>query len=85
MFSDAIGTIPTLTTDTTDGFAFTVNVNLDGTTTVNNFSTQTTVGPATTSTTPEPSSLALVITGVSLLCWMVWAAPPKGNSALASV
>src|ERR1700730_14312166 len=28
MFSDAAGTMPALTTDTTDGFAFTVNVNL---------------------------------------------------------
>src|SRR5579863_728381 len=34
MFSNAAGTVPTLTSDTTDGFAFTVNVNLDGTTTV---------------------------------------------------
>ena len=36
MFSDAAGTMPALTTDTADGFAFTANVNLDGTTTVNN-------------------------------------------------
>jgi len=28
MYSDAAGTIPALTTDTTDGFAFTVGVNL---------------------------------------------------------
>jgi hypothetical protein len=31
MFSDAAGTIPVLTSDTTDGFAFTVGLNLDGT------------------------------------------------------
>ena len=37
MFSDPAGTMPALTTDTTDGFAFTVDVNLDGTTTVTNF------------------------------------------------
>ncbi len=36
MFSDAAGTIPALTADTTDGFAFTVDVNLDGTTNVTN-------------------------------------------------
>ena len=59
MFSDAAGTIPVLTTDTTDGFAFTVGVNLDGTTTVTNFSSQTDVGSGT-STIPEPSSLALL-------------------------
>jgi len=47
MFSDAAGTIPALTTDTTDGFAFTVDVNLDGTTTATNFSSQTTVVPET--------------------------------------
>jgi hypothetical protein len=69
MFSNAAGTVPILTIDTTDGFAFTVDVNLDGTTTVNNFSAQTTVAPAATSTTPEPSSLAMMITGVSFLWW----------------
>jgi hypothetical protein len=66
MFSDLAGTIPALTTDTTDGFAFTVDVNLDGTTTVNNFSSQTDVSPAT-SGVPEPSSLALVGTAIALL------------------
>jgi hypothetical protein len=54
MFSDAAGTIPALTTDTTNGLAVTVNVNLDGSTTLTNFSTQT-----TTSAIPEPGSLAL--------------------------
>jgi len=34
MFSDPGGTVPVLTTDTTDGFAFTTSINLDGTTTV---------------------------------------------------
>ena len=66
MFSDAAGTSPALTTDTTDGFAFTVGVNLDGTTTVNNFSPETIVGPAT-SGTPEPGSLALF--GTALVWW----------------
>src|SRR5271167_1869180 len=60
MFSDAAGTIPALTTDTIDGFAFTVDVNLDGTTTVTDLSSQTEVGLAATATTiPEPSGLAL--------------------------
>jgi hypothetical protein len=36
MLSSAAGMIPALTTDTTNGLAFTVNVNLDGTTTVTN-------------------------------------------------
>ena len=45
MFSDAAGTIPTLTTNTAAGFAFTIDVNLDGTTTVTNYSAQTNVVP----------------------------------------
>jgi hypothetical protein len=47
MFSDAAGTIPALTTNTTEGFAFTIDVNLDGTKTVTNFSPETTVVPET--------------------------------------
>jgi PEP-CTERM motif len=62
MFSDAAGTVPALTTNTTDGFAFTVDVNLDGTTTVTNFSTQTSVVPAT-SGVPEPGTLTLIALG----------------------
>ena len=53
MFSDAAGTIPALTTDTTDGFASLVNINLDGTTTLTNYSTETTV-------VPEPASVLLL-------------------------
>jgi hypothetical protein len=61
MFSNAAGTIPALTTDTTDGFAFKVDVNLDGTTTITNFSSQTTI------VVPEPSTLALLGTAIVLL------------------
>jgi hypothetical protein len=63
MFSDAAGTIPVLTTDTINGFALTIDVNLYGTTTANNFSAQTVF-----SSTPEPGSLALVATAVVLMC-----------------
>jgi len=66
MFSDAAGTIPALTSDTTDGYAFTVDVNLDGTTTVDNFSTDTIV-QRTSSATPEPSSLILMGMAMALL------------------
>jgi hypothetical protein len=69
MFSDAAGTIPALTNDTTDGFAFTVEVNLDGTTTATNSSDQTTVtaesgsgSGGTPSTVPEPGSFLLIAT-----------------------
>ena len=63
MFSDAAGTIPVLTSDTADGFAFTLDVNLDGTTTVTNFSSQTNVQPVS-SGVPEPGSFVLVGTSV---------------------
>lgn len=58
MFSDAAGTMPVLTTNTTNGFAVIIDVNLDGTTTGTNFSTQTSI--STSSVTPEPSTLLLV-------------------------
>lgn len=69
MFSDAAGTMPALTTDTTDGFAFTVDVNLDGTTTVTNFSAQTTVVPATIPAVPEPGTLPLIASAIGLLAF----------------
>jgi len=64
MFSDPAGTSPVLTSDTTDGFAYTVNVNLDGSTTQTNYSAQITAAPQT-SVTPEPS-LLLVTTGLTI-------------------
>jgi len=51
LFSDLAGTIPALTTDTTDGFAYEVNVNLDGSTTVSDY---------LVSQMPEPGTLLLV-------------------------
>ena len=65
MFSDAAGTIPILTSDTVSGFAFTVNVNLDGTTTLANSSAQTTVLPATAATS-EPTTAPLIALGIGL-------------------
>lgn len=74
MFSDPAGTMPALTTDTTDGFAFTVDVNLDGTTTLSNFSTQTTVVPVTPAV-PEPGTLPLMAVGVGL--WLAFRLRPQ--------
>jgi hypothetical protein len=56
MFSDAAGTIPVLTTDTTNGFAFEVNVNLDGTTTATTFLPTTGV--------PEPGTGSFALAGI---------------------
>lgn len=56
MFSDAAGTIPTLTTDTANGFAYVVNVNLDGTTTATSFL------PA--SAVPEPGTGSLILAAI---------------------
>jgi hypothetical protein len=64
MFSDSAGTIPTLTSDTTDGFAETIDVNLNGTTTLKNFSNETSAGLLMT-TTPEPATLLLTAVGLA--------------------
>ncbi|HLK66776.1 MAG TPA: NF038129 family PEP-CTERM protein [Bryobacteraceae bacterium] len=64
MFSDAAGTVPALTSDTMNGFAFTADVNLDGTTTVANFSSQTSVAPET-GAVPEPDGILLLGTAIA--------------------
>jgi hypothetical protein len=71
MFSDPAGTMPVLTTDTIDGFAVTVDVNLDGTTTLTNFTPVSAV--------PEPSSPLLV--GTVLLATLIGAMRRAGNTA----
>lgn len=53
LFSDAAGTTPALTTDP-GGFAFTVDLNLDGTTAITNYS-----GATTVSAVPIPATLWL--------------------------
>jgi hypothetical protein len=63
MFSDPAGTIPALTTDSTDGFPATVNVNLDGTTKPTDPSTETSVVPS--AETPEPSFVLLLASGLA--------------------
>jgi len=69
MFSNPAGTVPALTTDTTDGFAYIIAVNLDGSTTVNNFSTQSNVVPPM-SAVPELSSGMLL--GTTIAFGMLW-------------
>jgi hypothetical protein len=69
MFSDAAGTIPALTTDTANGFAFTVGVSLAGTTAVANSSAPTTVTPVTP-TVPEPGTLPLMAAAIGL--WLAF-------------
>jgi hypothetical protein len=70
MFSDPNGSTPALTSDLTDGIALTVDVKLDGSTTLTNFSSQTSVEPAGISAIPEPSSLGEVL----LLLGLIFAA-----------
>jgi hypothetical protein len=74
MFSDPDGATPALTSDDVDGIALTVNVNLDGSTSLTNFSSQTSVEPAGVSSVPEPSSLAEIL----LLLGLVSAAGASG-------
>jgi hypothetical protein len=66
MFSDAAGTTPALTSDTSEGFAVTVDVNLDGSTTLDNFSSQTTVAQKGMGGVPEPGPLPLIGLGIGL-------------------
>jgi len=75
MFSDAAGTIPALTSDLLDGFAATIGVNLDGTTTVTNFSPDTGV-----SAVPEPSSFVLIGTAMGALLWFRRSRPRVSGS-----
>jgi hypothetical protein len=67
MFSDSAGTMPVLTTDTTEGFAFTIGVNLDGSTTVTDDSSQTTVNSVGDATAPEPGTAAALGMGIAAL------------------
>lgn len=62
MFSDSAGAIPVLTTDSVNGFALAGNINLDGTTTLTNFSSDLTVTPVAT---PEPGTILLVFSGLA--------------------
>jgi hypothetical protein len=64
MFSDPAGTVPVLTSDTADGFAITLAVNLDGSTTPTNFSSQTTL---LQDTVPEPASFLLLASGLAAI------------------
>ncbi len=66
MFKDVGGTVPVLTSNATDGFAFTVDVNLNGTTTVTNWSAQTLV-----SSVPEPEEWAMLMVGIPLMGWQI--------------
>jgi|SRR5581483_6165789 len=66
MFSDSAGIMPVLTSDTSEGFAFTVDTNLDGTTAVSNFSAQTSVVPET-SAVPEPRDFVIPATALLML------------------
>ncbi len=72
MFSDADGTVPALTSNATDGFAVTIDVNLDGTTTVTNYSPQAGVTPLEdTSAVPEPNEVAVLAFGMLALAGFV--------------
>jgi hypothetical protein len=76
MFSDAAGTVPVLTTDLTDGLAALANISLDGSISVTNFSTATTV--TSVSAVPEPASLALIGSALAVLSAFPWRKQPNG-------
>jgi hypothetical protein len=83
MFSDPAGTIPVLTADTTEGFAVTIDVNLDGSTTATSYSSQTIVTPVGGITAPEPGSVGTIGTGMAALILLgLTTRTRKQNSAL---
>jgi hypothetical protein len=65
MFSDPLGITPVLTSDTTDGWAVTTSVNLDGSLAPSNDSSQAALGSVTP--VPEPSPILLLIPAMMLL------------------
>jgi len=67
MFSDPDGMTPALTSDDVNAIALTVNVNLDGSTTLTNFSSETSVEPAGVSAVPEPNGLAEILLVMELI------------------
>jgi hypothetical protein len=63
MFSDPNAVTPVLTNDP-NGFAFTTDINLDGSTTPTNNSMQLTASPVGAVATPEPATLLLLTAGL---------------------
>jgi len=66
MFSDPAGMSPILTNDLVDGYALTAAINLDGTATITNSSSQLTITTPVTAA-PEPSTLLLLGLGLASL------------------
>lgn len=66
MFSDPGGTLPTLTSDTVNGFAFLADVDLAGLTNITNSSSQTSIVPEQ-SAVPEPAGFGLAAAVLSIL------------------
>ncbi len=67
MFSDSAGAIPVLTSDSVNGFALLANINLDGTTTLTNTSSELSAAPPGPVGTPEPATILLLTAGLAAL------------------
>ncbi len=66
MFSDPGGITPVLTFDTSDGFASVINLNLDGSTSVSNYSDQTSIAPEGAAV-PEPTTLGFLAAAMAVM------------------
>lgn len=69
MFSDPGGATPVLTSDSVNGYALTGAINLDGTSTITNNSSQITITTPVTAT-PEPNTLLLLGSGLASLVFL---------------
>ena len=78
LFSDTAGTMPTLTSDTADGYAITVDINSDGSATPHNYTNGTVLLNSPMTLTPEPSTWVTVFTGLLVAAWRVQRESSKG-------
>jgi hypothetical protein len=69
MYSDPGGTTPVLTSDSVNGYALAGAINLDGTATITNNSSQLTITTPVTAT-PEPNALLLLGSGLASLVFL---------------
>lgn len=82
LFSDTAGTMPALTSDMADGYAFTVDINSDGSTILHNYTNGPVPLKSPASVTPELSTWVMVATGLIVGVWRLKAVKDSAGLAL---